>query len=120
MRCKEEDEMKDRMGWSWMLLGCQVFGAAAEQCAKRAQPARSCYRQGYPLTIESQPREPRGSRQSRKPRSTPTPDSPPPRRILSTTDFSNALCSFNVASPPIPGPPAPTPRSAGTPVFEPA
>jgi hypothetical protein len=39
--------------------------------------------------------------------------SPPPRRILSTTPFSNALCSFNVVKPPIPGPPAPTPRSEG-------
>lgn len=41
---------------------------------------------------------------------------PPPRLIFSHNPFSNAFCSFNVASPPIPGPPGPTPKSATSPV----
>lgn len=43
-------------------------------------------------------------------------DVPAPRRILSNTLFSNVFCSLKPTSPPIPGPPAPTPSSMGIPV----
>lgn len=42
-------------------------------------------------------------------------DSPAPLLVFSNTLFSNAFCSFNVKSPGIPGPPAPTPSSAAAP-----